>query len=467
MDILHGISTTFNKMSKILSIHMSHHGSMTYVENNNIIFHTQIDRYNRIKNSSFITKNTLDIIKTLEIDYFLLTYSKENCSLMWAEILDSENFLNVKNKIINYGEKYHHLFHVYCALTWNKNYKNILVCDGAGAKYKNDYENESLFNLENNNLIHIFTESNRIGNKYENASFSVYNSHFKEGKLMALSLVDKDVEKIQKEYEENMFNLIKEKNIKENLLFTGGCAQNVIFNNKLLNNFNNVFCDPFNGDFGLSLGSINYFLNNKIKNNEIYLGIKQIINTDLFLQFKILNATPYDVAKILLNDPVAIFQSRSEQGQRGLGNRSLLMSPINKDANNKLNEIKKREWYRPFACSILYEKSKEWFDLKQLDESPHMMFTFKLKKNKEDILKSGIAIDNTSRIQTVKESQNLNYYNLIKEFDKITNIPILINTSLNLPGEVLVETLYDMREMFINSNLKYIYLPEINKIICK
>jgi len=284
---------------------------------------------------------------------------------------------------------------------------------------------------------------------------------------MALSLHEEEANIVQKRFEKNMLNLIKEKNINQNLLFTGGCAQNILFNNKLLDNFKNVFCDPFNGDFGISLGAANYFLKNKIKNNKIYLGIKQDINTNLFLQFKILKVTPNDVAKILLNDPVAIFQSRSEQGQRGLGNRSLLMSPINEKTNNKLNKIKKREWYRPFACSILYEKSKEWFNLKQLDESPYMMFAFEIKKDKKNILKSGIAINNTSRIQTVKKSQNLHYYNLINEFDKITNVPILINTSLNLPGEVLVETLYDMREMFINSNLRYIYLPEINKMICK
>ena len=284
---------------------------------------------------------------------------------------------------------------------------------------------------------------------------------------MALSLHEEDSKKTQERFEKNMLNLIEEKKIKKNLLFSGGCAQNVVFNNKLLNIFNEVFCDPFNGDFGISLGAANYFLNNKIKNDQIYLGIPQKINLDLFLNFKIKNVNESEVAKILLNDVVAIFQSRSEQGQRGLGNRSLLISPVNPEANSKLNEIKKREWYRPFACSILYEKTKEWFNLLQLDESPYMMFVFKLLKNKQNILKSGIAINNTSRIQTVKKKQNIYFYNLIKEFEKITNIPILINTSLNLPGEVLVETLHDLREMFVNSKLKYIYLPEINKMISK
>ena len=86
---------------------------------------------------------------------------------------------------------------------------------------------------------------------------------------------------------------------------------------------------------------------------------------------------------------------------------------------------------------------------------------------KEGILKTGLAIDNKSRIQTVDKNRNLNYYNLIKSFEKLTQVPILINTSLNLPEEVLVETMNDLKELFKTSKLKYIYFPEINKLIKK
>jgi carbamoyltransferase len=96
-----------------------------------------------------------------------------------------------------------------------------------------------------------------------------------------------------------------------------------------------------------------------------------------------------------------------------------------------------------------------------------MMFVFKLLENKRDIIKLGFAIDYSSRIQTVKKTQNLHFYNLLCAFEEITNVPILVNTSLNLPGEVLAETLFDLKELFDNSSLKYIYLPEINKLISK
>jgi carbamoyltransferase len=262
-----------------------------------------------------------------------------------------------------------------------------------------------------------------------------------------------------------MYAFIKE-NIKEGFIFTGGCAQNVIFNQKLIKEYN-VFCDPFNQDCGISLGAINFLLNSKIKINNPYLGIPQKIDLDYFNKFKIIDVSYSDVAKILLEDPVAIFQSRSEQGQRGLGNRSLLINPHKEDSYKKLNDIKNREWYRPFACSVLKEDAKEWFDMTYIKESPYMMYTFDVLNNKKQILKNGVSKNFTSRIQTVSEGYNLHYYNLIKSFKDITNIPILINTSLNLPGEVLVETMEDLVDLFNKSNLKYIYFPEIQKLIKK
>ena len=447
----------------LLSLYLSHDGCATYIKDNKIVFHTQLDRYNRFKHSTFVSKGILDEIEKIEIDKILITYSKENCGLLWVQILPDK----LKEKIFWYGLQFHHLFHAYCSLIWNKKISNILVMDGFGARYLNIDEQESLYTYKNNILKHIFTESNKIGETYQNFSKKKFGSVFYNGKTMALSLYESEAKNIQGSFEENTSNLIKEKGIKEDLIFTGGCAQNVIFNSKLLKNFNKIFCDPFNGDFGISLGAANYFLNNQITNDQIYLGIPQVINTDLFLKYKIVNVEPIEVAKILQDDVVAIFQSRSEQGQRGLGNRSLLISPLNLESHNKLNDIKKREWFRPFALSIKQEESHKWFDMLGLEESPYMMFVFKLLENKRNIIKLGYAIDYSSRIQTVKKEQNIHFYNLLCAFENITNVPILVNTSLNLPGEVLVETLYDLKELFENSNLKYVYLPEIGKLISK
>ena len=445
----------------ILSIYASHDGSVTYVKNNQIVFHTQIDRYNRFKHYSFPVKNLIQELEKLEIDKIIISHSHHNAMGMWDDLINNSNKL--KNiEIHYYGEEHHHLFHAYCALTWNKNIKNILVCDGTGSKYKEIIERESLFNFGKR----IKTESNKIGLAYEHFTGCFFEHPLECGKTMAWSLHDSRPKVIQLKFEHDMNLLINKWNITESVLFTGGCAQNVLYNSKLIPKFSTVFCDPFNGDFGLSLGAANYFLDNKIINKEIYLGIPQEIDTSVFLKYKIIDAGPDEISKILLEDPVAIFQSRSEQGQRGLGNRALLMSPLHKQAHDKLNEIKKREWFRPLACSILEEKADEWFDM-TIKNSPHMMYVFNLKKQKEGILKAALAIDKKSRIQPVAKQDNLYYYNLLKSFEKLTNIPVLLNTSLNLPGEVLVETIEDMKEFFIKSNLNYIYFPEVNKLIKK
>jgi len=448
----------------IVSIYGSHDGCLTYTKNNKIIFHTQLDRYNKFKHATYPTKEIIRILENLDIDLFLLSHNRFHTIDIWIGFILFNKKLK-KIPIINYECRYHHLFHAYCALTWNKNYKNILVCDGAGTHYKDYFEQESHFTFDTK-LKHIITESNKIGLKYEQFTRKHFDHQLDCGKTMAWSLYDEKPKKIQDDYEKEMTELIDRWQLKGDVIFTGGCAQNVLYNSMLLEKFDNLFCDPFNGDFGLSLGATNLYTNNSIINNEIYLGVPQEINTDLFFKHKIIDAESDDVAKILLEEPVAIFQSRSEQGQRGLGNRSLLMNPVHKDAHEKLNQIKKREWFRPFACSVLKEKAKEWFEMK-IDESPHMMYVFKIKKEKENILKAGLSIDNKSRIQTVSKDDNVNYYNLIESFEKITDIPVLINTSLNLPGDTLVETLDDLKYLFDNSNLNYIYLPEIKKLIKK
>lgn len=447
----------------ILSIYASHDGCVTYIRNNTIIFHTQIDRYNRFKHFSFPVKSLIQEIEKLEIDKVLISdYAGNSSVVIWLECMRESRKLK-DLEVIYYADKFHHLFHAYCVLSWNTKIKNLLVCDGRGAVFEDYFENESFYTFDKN-LKHILTEKNKIGERYGLFSAEHFGSGHDSGKTMAWSLYDKRPEKIQNDFENELTKFIDKLNINGDLQFTGGCAQNILYNSKLLYKFKNLFCDPFNGDFGLSLGAANYFLENKIINNKIYLGIPQELDISIFSKYNILYTTPEEVAQVLLEEPVAIFQSRSEQGQRGLGNRSLLMNPIHEKAHDKLNLIKKREWFRPFACSILKEKAKEWFDM-PIEESPYMMYVFKIKN--KNILKAGLSKNNDSRIQTVSKENNLHFHNLIKEFYKLTNVPILINTSLNLPGEVLVETMQDLKELFEKSELNYIYLPEINKLIKK
>jgi len=454
-------------VSKILSLHTSHDGSLTYVVDNEIIFHTQLDRFNRFKHTSFPVKYLLDLIKSLDFNTFIITrhYSSSSHNI-WSSFFEKmkDTFKHVN--VIHHDIDIHHYFHACCSLIWNKNISDILVYDGTGAYLNNSmYERESLFKYDKD--LHLIARyHNHLGIDYELGSLKIIGEDLAEAKTMAYSLFNKEAKILQENFETKSINFIKFLG-KKNIITTGGCTQNVLLNSKLLNVIENLFCDPFNTDSGISLGAINHETGFKIKNNSIYLGIKQHINTDLFCKYNIKTVEPYEVAQILQEDPVAIFQSRSEQGQRGLGNRSLLMNPSHPQAYDKLNAIKKREWYRPFACSVLKEEASKWFDLKKLDESPYMMYVFDLLDSKKEIIKCGVSKDFKSRIQTVSENNNKHYYQLIKAFNNLTNVPVLVNTSLNLPGEVLVETLYDLYCMFTESDLKYIYLPEIKKIIIK
>jgi carbamoyltransferase len=166
------------------------------------------------------------------------------------------------------------------------------------------------------------------------------------------------------------------------------------------------------------------------------------------------------VNKLVDGKIVAIFQNNSEWGPRALGNRSILFDPRNKDAKDIINKVKKREWYRPFAGTILLEHVNDYFEMLNITESPWMSFAVEAKQKAIDKVPGIIHVDNTCRIQTITKEQNKNYYDLIEEFYKQTGVPILFNTSFNLAGEPLVETIEHAIDTINRSDIDYLYTPE-------
>jgi len=158
---------------------------------------------------------------------------------------------------------------------------------------------------------------------------------------------------------------------------------------------------------------------------------------------------------------IAIFQGRSEAGPRALGNRSILYDPRDPMGKDRVNKIKHREAFRPFAGTVLKEHANKYFDMAGLDESPFMTFAVDMREDWVDNLPAINHVDNTCRVQTVTREQNQHFYDLITEFEKITSLPILLNTSFNLAGEPMVETPEDAIRTLENSELDYIYFPEI------
>ena len=181
---------------------------------------------------------------------------------------------------------------------------------------------------------------------------------------------------------------------------------------------------------------------------------------------KVTDTSYDDVAKLIREgNIVTIFQGKSEGGPRALGNRSILFDPTIKDGKDIVNGVKKREFFRPFACSVLKEKAHDWFDLQGRDESPHMMYAVDALPGVAEKIPSVIHVDNTCRIQTVTQEQNEHYYNLISAFEKLSDTPILFNTSFNLGGDPLVERIEDAIDTLEKSDIDWMYLPEIQKLV--
>jgi carbamoyltransferase len=162
-----------------------------------------------------------------------------------------------------------------------------------------------------------------------------------------------------------------------------------------------------------------------------------------------------------------LFQGRAEGGPRALGNRSILFDPRRQDGKDFVNRVKRREWFRPFAGSVMEEHANEWFDMAGMQSSPFMMYAVDVRNDKIAQIPAVTHVDNTCRVQTVNPEQNAHYYELIQEFHKLTGVPLLFNTSFNLAGQPLVETMIDALVTLFNSDIEYLYMPDIGKLVKK
>lgn len=288
---------------------------------------------------------------------------------------------------------------------------------------------------------------------------------------------------VQRDTEEQMFNLIQKAvdiTGETNIVISGGYGLNCVANYKYLKKFPELkfYIDPVSHDGGTAIGLARYawYMYNKgmevKKLSSVYLGTppdySQLENIARDNPLDVKDATAGDIAKLIEEgNIVALFHGRSEGGPRALGNRSILFDPRHPEGKDIVNRVKMREWFRPFAGSVLVEDANEWFDMAGLEESPFMMYAVDVRLEKADQIPAVTHVDKTCRVQTVKREDNPNYYALIEEFKKLTGVPVLFNTSFNLAGQPLVETLYDALLTIFNSDINYLYLPDIGKLITK
>lgn len=259
-------------------------------------------------------------------------------------------------------------------------------------------------------------------------------------------------------YEEAFFNLLNVMHAKhkiDNLTLSGGCAMNSVANGKIYQrtSFKKIYIQSAAGDAGGAIGSAYIvaaklgFLEKRFEMRHAYWGPSFSDNYHKNLLSKnqnkikqsncIVEYIPEEdqlcivtAKSISQGQVVGWFQGRMEWGPRALGNRSILGDPRRSDMKDILNlKIKRRETFRPFAPSILREKVTEWFE--QDEDVPFMSQVFNIKEYKRVQIPAVTHVDNSGRLQTVDKEMNPRFHMLIAEFEKISGIPIILNTSFN------------------------------------
>ena len=273
---------------------------------------------------------------------------------------------------------------------------------------------------------------------------------------------------VQKQTEESVGDLI-EKYIKpstKNVCITGGYGLNVVANSYYKKRFPdlNFFFEPLADDSGNSIGSallMHYKIaktNTKLNyKNTFFHGIKE----DIPKEYE--HCTEDFIVDSLLDQKsVAVYHGLAEAGPRALGNRSILFDCRNKDAKSIINKIKNREWYRPFAAIVLEEDSYI-FDMIGVNKSEYMTMSFSVKEEYKDIVPGIVHVDGTCRIQTISSDHLL--YSLLSKVKERTGYGILLNTSFNVAGEPLVETIQEARKVLSETDLNIVWFPETNQFI--
>ena len=321
------------------------------------------------------------------------------------------------------------------------------------------------------NLNYFRHHKEKINYQWENGSPSV-------GKLFSADLENllgparkKDQEltqrhkdiahSVQAMYEEAFFHLLNKLHKRydlDNLAISGGCGMNSVANGKVLlkTPFKRIYVQAAAGDAGGAIGAAlmtwhkvggknskkrvsphehaywgpsfsNDYISNLLKLQKDRINIENCVIENFldFSQLAKLIASEIEKGKV-----IGWFQGKMEWGPRALGNRSIICDPRRSDMKDILNlKIKRRESFRPFAPSVLCEDVSDWFE--QNDNVPFMMQVYQINKNKRSKIPAVTHIDGSGRLQSVDKTTNPRYYQLIKEFKSLTNVPMILNTSFN------------------------------------
>ncbi len=502
----------------------THDSSYCIYENNELIIHEELERLTRIKECDGDILNFYETNRGNLSDFDIITTFPHGDNKFYPPTMDKVYDLSLSNKVklIFVG---HHQAHAANAF-FSSPYKNALIItiDGGGWDHVGGSLNPYTFTIwegnENDLKPIVYSNDFNMGAAWSTLTQKVFKMSgggppygCQAGTVMAMAAFgnpDKfydrmhdvftnynydrfdDIKEnelfdfaasLQKYTEKFFFDLVEKyinkTNIK-NLCLTGGVALNCVMCGKLKELYPdlNIYIPPVPYDAGLSIGCCQYVTHcvlqqprtNNPRNNSAYLGKKYNLSdiTEALKHFNctVENASENEVLLKLSEEKIiAVYGEGSESGRRSLGNRSILADPRSQIMKQKVNDkVKHRKWFRPFAPSILREKVKDWFNI-EID-SPYMSFALHFKHDMGEKVPAVNHKDNTARLQTVSQTDNLWYYNFLLQWEKISGVPILLNTSFN-DREPIVETPKDAIACFLKTEIDYLYFREHNLLISK
>jgi carbamoyltransferase len=493
----------------ILSLHLGHDSSICIFNNGRIEKYFLLERFTRRKHDydKNVILNLVDIIcSEYNIDVLCISNFNTHDDFILKIFKKCRNF-NINVKLIIQSD--HHLNHASLAF-YNSGFDEslVVVVDGSGSTIMDnlvEVESVFLFNREKNDLIYknVVEESSfGVGKLYDAAAVLIGNTPDDCGKAMGLSSYGSsnklfknlfsgnkwNIEPIQKVETDNyklhadfcyevqqqtqkvigdlIENFIEKTGVKK-VCISGGYGMNIVANYYYLQRFFDVefYFEPICNDNGVSIGAaIN-----------TYIGLTHQtpypIQTTFFhgshydvYPYKGITTTIKDIANLLHQDKsVAVYTGLAEAGQRSLGNRSIFFNALNPNARDIVNKIKKREWYRPFACVVLEEDVNVYFDMGRVETSPFMTICFPVRPKYVKMIAGITHIDKTCRIQTISKTNGY-LYELLQEFKKLSGHGILLNTSFNLSEQPLVETPIDAFNTLNNSYLDYLWFEKTQQL---
>ncbi len=347
---------------------------------------------------------------------------------------------------------------------------------GLSSYGKNNYDFSSLVSYDKGtyslNLDYVKDiEGKPMPSKQESLYNDKFLTKFNKPRISGIPISDyhKDIASSAQEHLNNialsLVEFLFEKTECKNLCVAGGTALNVVMNQKLRESkfVDNIFMTSVSGDNGLSLGAAimvakengfeiekyeHAFWGPEYSDDEI-----EIILSRAKIQYSKSSDIAKDVSSMVSEGKImGWFEGRMEYGARALGSRSIISDPRDKEMKDKLNKfVKFREDFRPFAPSVLKERAQEYF----IDcfESPFMNMTFDVEESKRTEIPTPTHVDNTARVQTISKNQNPLYYDLISNFEKITNVPVVTNTSLNVMGQPICLSPVDALSTFFSTGM--------------